>query len=254
MTALTNHLEQISLSAAAISDLSFPLPKIFTNALLHQHDITALIRDTEVHERALFSVPAAPPQLTAQNPTAGASRRKTTYSTNPGSNEDALLGNVAFHNRGKKSMAITAVLGGDLAERIRRIDANGQDRSDIDIDILLSGADRLCRVYPIPGALDKISNLRRRHKQLESSITHHEARVERQTARLYEVKNVEGDQAASKEIQDDVLEDDDVEEVEEISEADLRLVEEETRQLERKKRMLEERVSGMEKDLGGLSR
>ncbi|KAL8703880.1 MAG: hypothetical protein Q9201_002931 [Fulgogasparrea decipioides] len=54
MALLENHLEQISLSAAAIAELPFPPPKKFTNALLRSQDITALIRDTEAHERALF--------------------------------------------------------------------------------------------------------------------------------------------------------------------------------------------------------
>ncbi|KFY34136.1 hypothetical protein V495_08206, partial [Pseudogymnoascus sp. VKM F-4514 (FW-929)] len=62
MSFLSNHLEQISLSAQSIASLPFPPPKIFTNALLASHDITALIRDTEPHERALFSVPPPPPR------------------------------------------------------------------------------------------------------------------------------------------------------------------------------------------------
>ena len=62
MTLLDAHLDQISLCSKSISELSFPGPKIFTNALLAgNHDITALIRDTEQHERALFSL--APPPL-----------------------------------------------------------------------------------------------------------------------------------------------------------------------------------------------
>ena len=70
MALLDAHLEQISLCATSIAELpyvhcnllypsrligtSFAPPKIFTNALLQNHDITSLIRDTELHERALF--------------------------------------------------------------------------------------------------------------------------------------------------------------------------------------------------------
>ncbi|KAI4208718.1 MAG: hypothetical protein LQ348_000039 [Seirophora lacunosa] len=66
MALLENHLEQISLSAAAIAELPFPPPKRFANALLRFHDITALIRDTEVHERALFRF--APPDPSSLPP------------------------------------------------------------------------------------------------------------------------------------------------------------------------------------------
>ena len=79
MSLLSAHFEQIAISCQGIDSLpyvkdrpafkpptddqtcSFPPPKIFTNALLANHDITSLIRDTEAHERALFSVPPPPP-------------------------------------------------------------------------------------------------------------------------------------------------------------------------------------------------
>ncbi|KAK5678894.1 hypothetical protein LTS10_008549 [Elasticomyces elasticus] len=105
-TLLSTHLTQIASCSSSIASLSFPQPKIFTNALLHTSDITALIRDTEAHERALFHL--APPPLpskaadftgsviSAPAPTA---RRATGYG-----------GGV----RQPKSKAVAAVLGGDL--------------------------------------------------------------------------------------------------------------------------------------------
>ena len=62
----------------------FPPPKIFTNALLQPHDITALIRDTEAHERALFSVPPPPPAPKAQDPSSSSNRRNTIFNPNGG--------------------------------------------------------------------------------------------------------------------------------------------------------------------------
>ncbi|RMZ85364.1 hypothetical protein DV737_g803, partial [Chaetothyriales sp. CBS 132003] len=68
MALLDSHLEQMAASATAIGELEFTPPKIFTNALLGAHEITALIRDTEPHERSLFSLdpsPAPPAQQSA---------------------------------------------------------------------------------------------------------------------------------------------------------------------------------------------
>jgi DASH complex subunit Spc34 len=120
---------------------SFPGPKIFTNALLHPHDITTLIRDTEAHERALFSVPTESRD----------SRRNTVF---PGSN--GLVGPQTVRGP-RRNTAVAAVLGGDLVERIRRGGGGGAGSAlgyregggrggEVDVEVLLEGAQRLCAV------------------------------------------------------------------------------------------------------------
>jgi len=193
MALLSAHLEQISLCAASIADLpyvnpykitapllytydlhtiltappSFPSPKIFTNALLHPHDITTLIRDTESHERALFSVPPPAPPPRAQDPsssTFGAinNRRTTTFNASGRSSViDGSVGGGANAVRApRRNTAVAAVLGGDLVDRIRRGGGGGvgsglgyrhfegreRERGEVDVEVLLEGAEKLCSV------------------------------------------------------------------------------------------------------------
>ena len=146
---LTSHLDQIALCATSIADLPFAGPKIFTNALLStSHDITALIRDTEQHERALFHL--APPPLpktgagsdfTASLGGGGgathgvdwgrgaADRRKTAY---------------GYGARQPKNRAVAAVLGGDLFQATR----GGVEtkKGELDVEVLLRGAEKLAAV------------------------------------------------------------------------------------------------------------
>lgn len=164
MTLLDAHLEQISLCSASIAELpsvlslfillnihsirtdqpvSFPRPKIFTNALLHQHEITTLIRDTESHERALFSVPAPPKTPVPQEPSSltSSNRRATVF------------------NAPRRNTAVAAILGSELVDRIRegggggagsglgyRSYGGGRDRNEVDVETLLEGAEKLCGV------------------------------------------------------------------------------------------------------------
>ncbi|KAI7118377.1 hypothetical protein KC352_g33571 [Hortaea werneckii] len=138
---LSSHLDQISLCSQSIADLPFPGPKIFTNALLSpNHDITALIRDTEQHERALFHLAPPPmpsksaggdvtgPPKTTSNAGSTAARRQTAFPTSV---------------RQPKSKAVAAVLGGDLYAKTRREGANVRGKGDVDVEVLLEGAERL---------------------------------------------------------------------------------------------------------------
>lgn len=247
---LTSHLEQISLCATSIAELPFPGPKIFTNALLAGgHDITALIRDTEQHERALFSL--APPPL----PKTGA-----------GSDFTASVGGVSAYGasyglgaadrrktgyaaRQPKNKAVAAVLGGDLFQATR----NGSERKkgDLDVEVLLQGAEKLATVYPMVGVNDKITSLRRRHQQLAANIAHYEAVVADQTAQLQAMNRPTSRTGLS---EDGKEADEDEEASIPLTKEDLQKEEQEVKELERKKKGLEDRVEGMEKDLGGLMR
>ncbi|KAF2234206.1 DASH complex, subunit Spc34 [Viridothelium virens] len=253
MSLLNAHLEQISLCAASIAELPFPQPKIFTNALLHPHDITALIRDTEVHERALFTMPPPAPTPKAQDPSG---RRQTAF----GGSQTPSASRAP-----RRNTAVAAVLGGDMVERLRRGGGGGvgtglgprpadsRNKGEVDVELLLEGAEKLCGVYPISGATEKIATLRRRHQQLASSIEYYEEEVAQQTAQLNRMNR-------PAEFEDDGFDEDagggeeGIEHTTAFTVEDMQREEEEIKELERKKQGLEDRVSGMEKDLGGLMR
>lgn len=262
MALLDAHLEQISLCAASIADLPFPPPKIFTNALLHQHDITALIRDTEVHERALFSVPQPPSGPKAQDPISSSNRRNTTFNINGGSSSNITGGGANAVRAPRRNTAVAAVLGTELVERIRRGGGGGAGTGlgyrtfdgnkphDVDVETLLEGAEKLLGVYPIPGAQEKIAALRQRHARLESSIEHYEYRLAEQTAQLERV-------VRSRDYLDEPPEA--IEEPEPatfvpMTEEDLKKEEEEVKLLERKRKGLEDRVQTMSRDISGVLR
>ena len=141
---LTSHLEQIFLCATSIADLPFPGPRIFTNALLAgTHDITALIRDTEQHERALFSL--APPPL----PKTGAGSDFTASVSGVGAYGGAYgVGadrrKTGYAPRQPKNKAVAAVLGGDLFQATRG--GTEMKKGDLDVELLLHGAEKLAAV------------------------------------------------------------------------------------------------------------
>ncbi|KAL8813656.1 MAG: hypothetical protein Q9200_000073 [Gallowayella weberi] len=255
MALLDNHLEQISLSAAAIAELPFPPPKKFTNALLRSHDITALIRDTETHERVLFKFAPAEPAPSQAYETGP--RRATVFGTKGKS--ERFANGADFARPPRQRSVVTTLLGNEYGEQLRNGGAQaGKERGEVDVNLLLKGAERLCGVYPMAGASDKISSLRSRFDQLATSVSRYEARVSKQAAQLAKRNRREG----SKDDRDDTspgesfdleLNDTILNEVP-ITAADIEREEQEIRELERKKRTLEDRLSGMERDLGGLLR
>jgi predicted MPP superfamily phosphohydrolase len=148
-----------------------------------------------------------------------------------------------------RNKAVAAVLGGDLYQRTRR--EGMRAKGDVDVEVLLEGAERLLNVYAIPGANESISSLRRRYEQLRNNIAYHEQRVAKQSEELAgrrgygDVEEEEFEEGGNEHhIHEDVF----------MSAEDLEAEEKEVRELEAKKRALEERVAGMEKDLGGLMR
>ncbi|KAF2007795.1 DASH complex, subunit Spc34 [Amniculicola lignicola CBS 123094] len=261
MTLLDAHLEQISLCAASIAELPFPPPKIFTNALLQSHDITTLIRDTEFHERALFSVPPPPPAPKAQDPSTGSNRRNTTFNIN-GAGTSIAGGGANAVRAPKRNTAVSAVLGTELVERIRRGGGGGagtglgyrtfdgsSNKHEVDVESLLEGAEKLLGVYPIPGAQERIAAMRQRHRRLEASIEHYEYKIAEQTTQLGRLNRSRD--YLDNEPEETVIEPE-VPVFQPMNEEDLRQEEEEVRQLEQKKRGLEDRVTSMGRDISGL--
>ncbi|KAM7204629.1 reticulocyte-binding protein 2 a [Rhypophila sp. PSN 637] len=253
MSLLAAHLEQISLSCQSIDSLPFPPPKIFTNALLSSHDITSLIRDTEAHERALFSVPPPPPPTTSQNPDPPkpSSRRQTVFNVAAGEVTTGPPPNSIRSGPARRNTAVAAVLGGDLHTQIvRRGGGNGpggDGRGDVNIEVLLAGAEKLCTVYPLPGALERIPAQRQKYTQLSNTLAYYEAKIAEQQEALERLNldrwaedEDEGEDPASEQPRDA------------MTAEDLRKEEEEVRELDRKKRELQERLRAIDSDIEGL--
>ncbi|KAK3348259.1 DASH complex subunit Spc34 [Neurospora tetraspora] len=260
MSLLLAHLEQISTSCESIDSLPFPPPKIFTNALLSNHDITSLIRDTEAHERALFSVPPPPPKATTQapDPPKPTNRRQTIFNVAGG---EVTTGPPANSTRSsgptRRNTAVAAVLGGDLHAQITRRNpggsgggggGGGQGGGELDIQVLLRGAEKLCTVYPLPGALERIPAQRRKNEQLMNTLAYYEARVAEQQEALDRL-NLER-YAEEEEVEEAGRESAAAADV--MTEEDLRREEEEIRELDRRRRELQARLRATERDLNGL--
>ncbi|OIW26526.1 DASH complex, subunit Spc34 [Coniochaeta ligniaria NRRL 30616] len=250
MSLLSAHLEQISFSCQGIDTLPFPPPKIFTNALLSNHDITSLIRDTEAHERALYSVPPPPPPLVAPKKEKEAEkpskRRQTVFNVADG----AVTTGPPSTRRPRQNTAVAAVLGGDLhAQIVRRGKAEDGTKGDVDVEVLLAGAEKLCTVYPLPGASERISALRQRYAHQTNTLAYYEARVGEQSEALGRMNK------------DHLFDDEEEEDEEETgvhgdiwTDEELRREEEEMRELEKVKRELQERLRDLDKDLAGVLR
>lgn len=265
MSYLSVHLEQIGYSCQGIDSLPFPPPKIFTNALLSNHDITSLIRDTEAHERALFSVPPPPPppsqpaavptqkqqQQQAEEHSSSGGRRRTVFNVSSGEVTTGPPTRGSLHP--KRHTAVAAVLGGEMHEQLTRRGVGGGDGSasssagvgSVDVEVLLRGAEKLCGVYELPGARERIAALRMRHRNGTSTMAYYEAKVAGQAEVLA---------GLNKDWMEDEEEDEEEGEGQEDvwTEEDLRREEQDAREMERKKRELQARLRAMEKDLGGL--
>lgn len=154
----------------------------------------------------------------------------------------------------RKQSAVARVLGSDMLKEIQRSSGNARSQTGlaggVNVEVLLAGAERLCTIYPVAGASERIASLRSRHRNIAESISRHEEKVSKQQTKLNKL-NKHSDYVQ------DTYEDENVpnESFEMMAtEQDLDMEEQEIRELEAKKRALEERVSGMEKDLGGLLR
>jgi hypothetical protein len=142
---------------------------------------------------------------------------------------------------------VAAVLGGDLhAQIVRR---GGQGAGDVDIEVLLQGAEKLCNVYPLPGALERIPAQRQKYAHQSNTLAYYEAKVAEQQEAL-ERMNADRWADDEGEEENEAIE----EEAVSLTDDDLRREEEEVRELDRKKRELQARLRAIESDLGGLLR
>jgi len=144
----------------------------------------------------------------------------------------------------RRNTAVAAVLGGDLhAQIVRR---GGQGSGDVDIEVLLRGAEKLCNVYPLPGALERIPVQRRKYAQQSNTLAYYEAKVAEQQEVLEKMN-------AERRVDDAEDEEDRFEDMPEaLTEVDLKREEEEVRELEREKRELQVRLRRIESDIDGL--
>ncbi|KAF3926743.1 hypothetical protein ABW21_db0206628 [Orbilia brochopaga] len=152
------HLEQIEAAAKDISSMRFSPPGTFTNSQVTKPPITSLIRDTSTYERVLFS---QPPSSTRGQfaPQAIASA----------SNKSALLGSL---------------LDGNVMHQMRSAVSTAHLKGEVDVELLLHGAENLARIYLTPGLDERIQTLRERYKDLRSSVALHEELVAAQRTQL----------------------------------------------------------------------
>lgn len=131
-----------------------------------------------------------------------------------------------------------------MTEQLRRGAATRG--GDVDVDVLLRGAEKLCGVYELPGARERIAQLRARHRAARGTMAYYETKVAGQAEQLasYNKDWMQDDEEAEEEAAGD--------ELDTWTEEDLRREEEEAKEMDAKKRELQARLRAMEKDLGGL--
>lgn len=147
---------------------------------------------------------------------------------------------------------MAAVLGGELHGQLsgRRKYGSGENKGDVDVEVLLRGAEKLCGVYALPGATERIASLRSRWARNKGTLQYYEARVAELTEGVERNRGHWRDEDDEEEAA--AGEGGEAEGV--VTEEDLRAEEDEVRELDRKKRELQQRIRSMDKDLGGLLR
>ncbi|EPS40323.1 hypothetical protein H072_5881 [Dactylellina haptotyla CBS 200.50] len=148
------HLEQIEAAAADISSMRFSEPGTFTNSQVNKPPITSLIRDTSPYERVLFSS-SNQPSFASRGPMLSA-----------------------------KSTLLSTLLDGTVMHQVRSAVSTAHLKGDVDVELLLQGAENLARIYPTPGLDDKIEHLRAKYNDLQSSVLLHEELVTAQRTQL----------------------------------------------------------------------
>jgi hypothetical protein len=147
-----------------------------------------------------------------------------------------------------KQSAVARVLGNEMLLEIRQSSGSAaRDKGNVNVEVLLRGAERLCDAYAVAGATDKIAGIRQRHNAVTASITDYQARVSTQQSRLDRFHSGSG--YGMDDAENGV---DDAVKATIFTEQDFEAEEADVRELEARKKALEVRVAGMEKDLGGL--
>lgn len=131
-----------------------------------------------------------------------------------------------------------------MHEELRR--GESDRKGDVDVHVLLRGAEKLCGVYELPGARERIAALRSKHAHGKNTAAYYEARVAEQAEQLASLDH--------RDWYDEEEEEEEEEEGGDWTEDDLKREEEEAKEMEIKKRELQVRLRQMEKDLGGLMR
>lgn len=143
------------------------------------------------------------------------------------------------------------MLGKDLDGAIKR---GEREKGEVDVEVLLHGAEKLLEVYGVEGVRERITLLRTRYSRARGNLRSYSSKVaelEREVERInrgggWDEEDDDDDDLESAGGKDEMVID--------VTDDDLRAEEEEIRELERRKKDLEMRVEGMEKDLGGLLR
>jgi hypothetical protein len=147
-----------------------------------------------------------------------------------------------------KQSAVARVLGNEMLLEIRQSSGSAaRGKGNVNVEVLLRGAERLCDAYAVAGATDKIAAIRQRHAAVTASITDYQERVSSQQSRLERFHSGSG--YGMDDVDNGV---DDAGKATIYTEQDFEAEEAEVRELEARKKALEARVAGMEKDLGGL--
>lgn len=146
--------------------------------------------------------------------------------------------------------AVSRVLGNELLKEIRQ-SSNNRTHGGVNVEILLRGAEKLCEVYSVSGAHEKIRALRNRHEEVAISVSLLEEKVSKQQSVLERKTPAVKTEDA---IGDGGVEPEDIRPDTQMAftEDDFEMEEEEIRGLEARRKALEDRVSDMERDLGGL--
>lgn len=102
-----------------------------------------MIRDTDAHERALFSINPAVNSFTAQR----RATRRGTFPTVDTSGE-SLASRIYSARNNRHQSAVARVLGTDMMEEIKKStgSATGTNPGEVNVDVLLRGANILCEV------------------------------------------------------------------------------------------------------------
>ncbi len=133
----------------------------------------------------LSSVPPPPPLTSSQNPDPPklSSRRQTVFNVAAG---EVTTGPPTNSNRSAPG-AIPPwppSLGGDLRAQIVRREGDGAIKGDVDIEILLRGAEALQRSTPYRAHFERIPAQRQKFANQSNTIAYYEAKVSEQQEAL----------------------------------------------------------------------